>query len=222
MERRMKLKAIGISTALLMLHLNAMASEPAKSGIYASGMLSYNGISGELHHNYDGSDYEKLKGGAGAGIFVGYDYALNSNITLGVKTGFQYISDIYHETVNYGSITDKRSVSIESLPIMITGKYFFYSGWLVGASAGIDIKRNKYDINLQTTPSANGNSNSNWSIDPIVEVLGGYQWQNGLGIIGSIAYSAGESLNDREIPNSDNKAYNYLRIGVELKYTFAL
>ena len=105
---------------------------------------------------------------------------------------------------------------MNSIPVLATFKYFFNSGWLVGAEGGIDIQ--KWQLSGKNdTYNVTDSHDSNWNIAPMLGGFGGYQWSNGLALTGNVSYVFGKST-DNIGSVSDNKALAFYTVGVNLSY----
>ena len=173
-------------------------SAPAKSGIILSGAGFWTAPTGTVDQ-VDG--YPKVGEGFGVGAYVGYDYAITEHITVGAKGGYNYSMDL---------LKDKNSsLNASQIPLMLTGKYFFDSGWLVGAEGG---------INWQKLSASDDNatiSSNSWNIAPIAGLMGGYQWKNGISLTGNADYIFGKDVQDMK---DKSDTLGNLQVGVQVSY----
>ena len=191
-------------------------SAPAKTGLIFSGEGSYSNIvvdSSETISYQGHSLTESFKSGNGLGFggYIAFDYALSDHVTGGIKSGFNYTSQLAVFATTGSHDVDFNSASI---PILLTGKYFFNSGFFVGAEGGVEWQKLKVD-------NGRDHVDSDWNITPIVGALGGYQWENGFSVSGSMDYIFGKSVdvtNTESDPNLKDNALSNFKIGLQVSY----
>ncbi|TNF65803.1 MAG: hypothetical protein EP298_10970 [Gammaproteobacteria bacterium] len=199
------------------------ASTAAKSGIKIQGQASYN-MTPDNIFNQSSNDIvtipevtstETTNGGYGGGVFVGYEYAFHSNMTLGGKLGYQYVYDINSLNITTTDGSDNVKLNVHNIPLLATFSYYFNSGWLISTEAGIDLQ--KWQIKEHADSYGSSTTSSNWNIAPMLGVSSGYQWQNGLSLTASYSYVFGKSTDDLGSVGT-NKALAFSSIGINLSY----
>ena len=216
-------KIVLISSIAILASSTAFADGPAKSGLLFEGQLSANVTPKNTFQSVqDNSPYNNVlgseidNGGLGGGLYLGYDYALNNNMTIGVLSGYQYIYQLNKLEVNQalGNVsTGNDKLNVNSIPVLATFKYFFNSGWLVGGEGGLDVQ--KWVVSGNNAYS--GESDSNWNVAPMVGAFGGYQWNNGLALTGDLSYVFGKTTDNLE-SLSKNSALAFYTVGIDLSY----
>ncbi|TNF67533.1 MAG: hypothetical protein EP298_07020 [Gammaproteobacteria bacterium] len=214
-----------IAIALSSISYAMTSKATAKSGLVFEGQFSVNATPQNTFDyakdNNTNTSSDERNGGIGGGLFIGYDYAFNPNITVGGKVGYQYLYEVNYlklDGTTHGDIDVK--LSMNNFPILATWKYFFNSGWLIGADGGIVIQKWTVD-GTDSTTSRTDNHSSQWNVAPMLGVSGGYKWQNGLALTGSLSYIFGKST-DELSDSDDNNALAVWTLGINLSYTLPL
>ncbi|MCF6764519.1 autotransporter outer membrane beta-barrel domain-containing protein [Thiotrichales bacterium 19S3-7] len=204
-------------------------NNPAKSGLVFEAQVSANVTPDQTFDQakddaiaLGASSTEDRNIGIGGGLFIGYDYAFHPNMTIGGKVGYRYMYEVNYFKTDVGGNDLNFKLNINSFPVLATWKYFFNSGWLVGVDAGVDIQRWTIDGD-NSTLSVSQSHDSNWNVAPMVGLSGGYKWQNGLALTGSLSYVFGHSTNDIKVNgDDDNDALAVWTFGLNLSYTLPL
>ncbi|MCF6775658.1 hypothetical protein L3V83_03620 [Thiotrichales bacterium 19X7-9] len=284
-----------ILSSLVMIALSstsyaAMNNAPAQTGLVFEGQISANhtgSLSNVTHQwpngyniltTHDSTDHRNV--GIGGGVFLGYDFAITPNMTVGAKVGYRNLQESNNveststaTTPVSGSVTPDMPIyippkmnipasgsitpdmpiyvpskmdipatssyssstklnNIQSIPLLATWNYFFNSGWLVGADAGIDIQKlsvsSTYSYTHNGRTQSRSKTFSQWNIAPMVGLTGGYKWQNGIALTGNLSYVFGKnpsdldsgSYQDPEIKNTG--ALAVWTLGINLSYTLPL
>ncbi|MCF6768055.1 hypothetical protein L3V86_06750 [Thiotrichales bacterium 19S11-10] len=232
------MKKIALATILstMIVSSSALASEDAsnstlaKSGFIVESQLSLNATpKGVFNELADQAAITRVtntyNGGFGGALYLGYDYAISSNMTVGGKIGYQYIYALneYESSysVLYHSSLDAK-LNMNNIPVLATFKYYFNSGWLLGAQAGVDVqmwtlKRQGGDAYLSQAMEHESSYSSDWNVAPMVGLSGGYQWSNGLAVTGDLSYVFGQSTNDITTVDSSD-ALGFYTIGLSASY----
>ncbi|TNF67534.1 MAG: hypothetical protein EP298_07025 [Gammaproteobacteria bacterium] len=228
----MKKLLISLSLLSLMSSVYATDTTSAKSGIVFQGQVSANftpdqTLDGVNNNSHFISSPETYNGGLGGALFVGYDYAINSNMTVGGKVGYQYVYTVneYQASSVFGNDPDIK-LNMNNIPVLATFKYIFNSGWLLGAEGGIDIqkwtlKRDGNNGYINEYMDYSTSYSSNWNIAPMIGLSGGYQFSFGLAVTGNVDYVFGKSTDDITSV-SENDALAYYSIGLNVSYTLPI
>lgn len=118
-------------------------------------------------------------GNIAGGLFIGYDYALNPMVSLGVELGGQYAYEVSKVSATVAGLSGDGKVSVISIPLFLTGKFYIpHTGGLnVFAKAGYAYNRvnEKYSGDLATAVGASDAHSNLWR--PVVAGGIGYQLQ---------------------------------------------
>ena len=158
-------------------------------------------------------------GGLYFGGILGYDYAINSMVSVGVETGLNYGHDIANgsETLNVlpNPIKANINTSTIDIPIMATVKFYIpHTGGLnVFAKGGYAYNRQKTtgsESTLGVTTSINS-TNTQWN--PIAVGGVGYQIDS-FNVFTQYTYIFGTKTNSTSGSAGDTAAMNALTAGV--------
>ncbi|MCF6766091.1 hypothetical protein L3V82_09920 [Thiotrichales bacterium 19S3-7] len=208
------------------------ANQPAKSGLTISGQGSFNFTPNQTfnatsNNTNDASNISTSNGGFGGALFLGYNYAITPNITIGTKVGYQYIYQVNQFKASYnlpGFNNANDQVNVNNIPLLFTANYYFNSGWLVGIEGGIDFQK----WTLKQTGDSNyiynnmgdqHNFSSQWNTAPMAGLSFGYQWQSSIALTASADYIFGNKTSDITSVNTNQPLALY-NIGLNLSYTF--
>ncbi|MCF6775657.1 autotransporter outer membrane beta-barrel domain-containing protein [Thiotrichales bacterium 19X7-9] len=197
-----------IATALSSVSYAMTSKAPAKSGLVFEGQFL---IAATPQQTFDqiqdganglGASTDERNGGIGGDVFIGYDYAFNPNMTVGAKVGYRYLYEVNYLKIDLANNSGKFKLNMYGFPVLATWKYFFDSGWLVGADAGIDIQ--KWKVDEDDDYSGGTSQTSSWNVAPMVGISGGYKWQNGLALTGVLTYVFGTSTDNLKLNGDDD------------------
>lgn len=206
-----------ISTALIASSI--YAAGPATSGLVFSGEGSYSMIANQLDWE-NGLLKSSASTGFGLGGYVGYDYAITDNVTIGAKTG-------YFHSFGLGKLHafnfDTKATS-NNIPLLLNAKYYFNSGLYLGGETGINFQKVNYG-NSQLF----GDDKSSWNAQYVIGGLVGYQINKNISIDGSFDYMTGhEMLKDPNTnpdqselfpsENHKNNALANIKFGIAVNY----
>jgi hypothetical protein len=171
----------------------AYATGPATSGLVFSGEGSYSMPSKMTNQTLDSFNYKAtVNNGFGLGAYIGYDYAISSNVTLGAKTGYFHSFGV--GKVEFEGQGDSVSAKVKSdnIPLLLNAKYYFNSGLYLGGETGVNFQ--KLTGTLIIDGSNKGSEKSDWKAQYLIGALIGYQASEALSIEASIDYTTGNSL----------------------------
>ncbi|WP_395947732.1 outer membrane protein [Caedibacter taeniospiralis] len=118
-------------------------------------------------------------GNVAGGLFVGYDYALNRMLSVGIELGGQYAYETTKISATITGVSGDYKASIITIPLFLTGKFYIpHTGGLnIFAKAGYAYNRinEKYSGNLATAVGASDTHMNLWR--PVVAGGIGYQLQ---------------------------------------------
>lgn len=207
------------------------ANGPAKTGLVFQGQVSANytpsqTFNAAADNTQEATSTNTYNGGIGGGLFLGYNYAITPNVTIGAKTGYQYIYNLNQFKASYSSQGFNNAndqINVNNIPVLATANYYFNSGWLIGAEGGIDIqqwtlKQTGDDSYLYNNMTGLRSSSSQWNVAPMAGLSLGYQWNFGLALTANADYVFGKSTSDiTSLNNNDPLAF--YTVGVNLSYT---
>ena len=105
-------KAVLIFPIIVLINSVSFAENPAKSGLIFEGQLSANVTPKNTFKTiqHKSSSYGVINsdidnGGLGVGLYLGYDYALNGQMTIGIKSGYQYINSLNEFKQEFRTLT---------------------------------------------------------------------------------------------------------------------
>ncbi len=205
-------KKIILAFAIGSMAISVAIASPASSAFFYSGELSYNRIQDSSISSGSNAASFKTSSGLGVGAYIGYDYALNSNITIGAKTGYNYTFGLAQF-----KLTNAQNVTLDSsnIPLLLNSKYFFDSGYFVGVEGG---------VNWQVLHENIGRSSSDgdWNAEPILGILGGYKWDTGFSVSGAVDYIFGKNIDIASAsPQTISKddALSNIKVGIQVSYS---
>ena len=174
--------------------------------------------------NYDSSDINsditKTQGGAITGVSIGYDLALNNNISLGVESGFGYG---YELATLKADGADKSALNQWYIPLLVVGKYTFNNGVNFFIKGGATyVNQQITNIGAYFDPSTNS---SNSEFLPTIAAGAGYKFNNGINIGGQLGYLFGSTANIRSadsLHNTDVKVAASAHLTAYITYTLPI
>lgn len=221
------LLATCVLSAMTLSGVAIATTSPAKSGIVFGARASINSVPEQLFGN--AQDHQSTAGITGSTVYdnssfgttlsIGYDHAVSSHMTVGVKTGYGYIWSLSHGKAHTSTKSGDISLDVMHIPLVVTGKYFFDSKFLLGAEAGASLQK----LNLTGSGIFN-DADGRWKIAPKVSLMGGYQWDMGLSVTASAEYVFGKSTDDFNPTNANdvNQALAYYSFGLNVGYVLPL
>ncbi|WP_119344149.1 hypothetical protein [Facilibium subflavum] len=157
----------------------------ARTGIFLStdaGYMNFSGTSNSIQYNNDSVSIS-LSGGAGASFLIGYQYALNPYIAIGIKTGAIY-GAVAGETVTSSqtpSIT-MNATQVWYYPLLASFNLVTLSGIFLTADGGLSYNHANFTVidtaNIANTTIAENHNSTN----PLASMSLGYQFNMGLSL----------------------------------------
>lgn len=166
------------------------------------------------------SNITKTEGGPISSVMIGYDLALNQQISIGLESGFGYGYDLSSLKAD-GS--DKSMLNQWYIPLLVAGKYTFINGVNIFIKGGATYVHQ--DITNMGAYFAPNTDNSNAEFLPTIVAGAGYKFQNGINIGGQLSYLFGSTAKIRSTDsfhNNDVKVAASASLSAYISYTLPM
>ncbi|WP_440616160.1 outer membrane protein [Cysteiniphilum sp. 6C5] len=166
------------------------------------------------------SNTTKTEGGPISSVMIGYDLALNQQISIGLESGFGYGYDLASLKAD-GS--DKSMLNQWYIPLLVAGKYTFTNGVNIFIKGGATyVHQDITDMGAYFKPNID---RSNAEFLPTIVVGAGYKFQNGINIGGQFSYLFGSTAKIRSTDsfhNNDVKVAASASLSAYISYTLPM
>jgi len=123
-----------------------------------------------------GASTSQDKGNVAGGLFIGYDYALNPMLAVGLELGAQYAYEITKVSGSLGGFTDGNKISVITVPMFLTGKFYIPHTGGLNLFAKMGYAYNRIDTKAEGNAGVLANKDTTlWR--PVVAGGIGYQLQ---------------------------------------------